>query len=210
MLTEVGFCEVLGIAPAASVEEIRRAYRKAALKCHPDRCPDDPAAVKRFRKITEAYRAAMRSRRRGCRDHKFTPQELAMKDWKKPTAGFVAVKPGDGMAWLERLGGRKLALPTINENAFFVCFWVVAVVLTLVVVRLLGEFLLADRSWESLSVLDIVIFAAAPLATYAAAVAATIIVIVLTRQIVYLAIQLRLGWMRALPGPRKDSQKLPE
>ena len=38
-----------GIAPAASQEEIRKAYRKAALKHHPDKNKDNPAAAEKFK-----------------------------------------------------------------------------------------------------------------------------------------------------------------
>lgn len=50
------FYEVLGVTKTASVEEIKSAYRKSALKWHPDRNPDnkDEAEI-RFRECTEAY-----------------------------------------------------------------------------------------------------------------------------------------------------------
>jgi molecular chaperone DnaJ len=50
------FYEVLGVAKVASVEEIKSAYRKCALKWHPDRNPanKDEAEI-RFREATEAY-----------------------------------------------------------------------------------------------------------------------------------------------------------
>jgi molecular chaperone DnaJ len=50
------FYEVLGVTRTASVEDIKSAYRKAALKWHPDRNPEnkDEAEV-RFRECTEAY-----------------------------------------------------------------------------------------------------------------------------------------------------------
>jgi len=48
--------EVLGVARAASVEEIKSAYRKAALKWHPDRNPQNKQeAEAKFREATEAY-----------------------------------------------------------------------------------------------------------------------------------------------------------
>jgi hypothetical protein len=209
MEMEDGFYEVLGIAPGASAEEIRRAYRKAALKYHPDRCPDDPTAAKRFHKLTETYRAAIRFRRKGTGGRKYTPQDLALKDWDKFCYRFIRTRPGQEMSWLERLGGRRLSLPTVNENLLFVCFWMLAVALSVLAVGLMGGFVLAGKSWESLSVLDLVLFAAVPLVTYAAAVTGTIILIVLTRQIVYLATQLRLACQRALPSPRKDRGNLP-
>jgi molecular chaperone DnaJ len=48
--------EVLGVARAASVEEIKSAYRKAALKWHPDRNPQNKQEAEvKFREATEAY-----------------------------------------------------------------------------------------------------------------------------------------------------------
>ena len=59
------YYEVLGIAKTASVEEIKSAYRKSALKWHPDRNPDnkDEAEV-RFRECTEAYSVLSDSQKR--------------------------------------------------------------------------------------------------------------------------------------------------
>jgi len=50
------YYEVLGVARTASVEEIKGAYRKCALKWHPDRHPEDKAEAEvKFRESTEAY-----------------------------------------------------------------------------------------------------------------------------------------------------------
>ncbi|MBK8264171.1 MAG: J domain-containing protein [Nannocystis sp.] len=46
---------VLGVEPSATLDEIKRAYRRLALATHPDRHPDDPEAVDRFRRISAAY-----------------------------------------------------------------------------------------------------------------------------------------------------------
>jgi molecular chaperone DnaJ len=49
------YYEVLGLSKGASEEEIKKAYRKSALKYHPDRNPGDKQAEKEFKKISEAY-----------------------------------------------------------------------------------------------------------------------------------------------------------
>ena len=47
--------KVLGVKPGASEKEIKDAYKKMALKHHPDRNPGDPSAEKRFKAVSEAY-----------------------------------------------------------------------------------------------------------------------------------------------------------
>jgi len=49
------YYEVLGVDPKASPDEIRRAYKQAALKYHPDRNPGDKSAEDKFKEATEAY-----------------------------------------------------------------------------------------------------------------------------------------------------------
>ena len=49
------FYATLGLAKGATPEEIKKAYRKKALECHPDRNPDDPKAEATFKQVSEAY-----------------------------------------------------------------------------------------------------------------------------------------------------------
>ena len=49
------FYDVLGVSRDADDKTIKAAYRKLAMKNHPDRNPDDEAAGERFREATEAY-----------------------------------------------------------------------------------------------------------------------------------------------------------
>ena len=47
--------EVLGVAKTASLDDIKKAYRKKALQFHPDRNPGNKEAEDKFKEATEAY-----------------------------------------------------------------------------------------------------------------------------------------------------------
>ena len=49
------YYEVLGVEKSASLDDIKKAYRKLAIKYHPDRNPGDKAAEEKFKEATEAY-----------------------------------------------------------------------------------------------------------------------------------------------------------
>lgn len=49
------YYEVLGIDRGASEQELKKAYRRIAMKYHPDRNPDDKDAEEKFKEATEAY-----------------------------------------------------------------------------------------------------------------------------------------------------------
>ena len=49
------YYEVLGVDKKATLDEIKKAYRKLAVKYHPDRNPGDKEAEDKFKEATEAY-----------------------------------------------------------------------------------------------------------------------------------------------------------
>jgi molecular chaperone DnaJ len=62
------YYEVLGISRGTPEEEIKRAYRKLAVKFHPDKNPDDPHAEEKFKELGEAYDVLMDGDKRAAYD----------------------------------------------------------------------------------------------------------------------------------------------
>ena len=55
MATKRDYYEVLGVAKNVATDELKSAYRKMAIKYHPDKNPDDPTAEDKFKEAAEAY-----------------------------------------------------------------------------------------------------------------------------------------------------------
>jgi molecular chaperone DnaJ len=54
-MNKTDFYKILGVDKSATIDEIKTAYRKLAMKYHPDRNPDNKAAEDKFKEATEAY-----------------------------------------------------------------------------------------------------------------------------------------------------------
>jgi molecular chaperone DnaJ len=62
------YYEVLGVERSATDEEVKRAYRKLAVKFHPDKNPDDPRAEEKFKELGEAYDVLIDANKRAAYD----------------------------------------------------------------------------------------------------------------------------------------------
>lgn len=78
------YYQILGVGPEAAMDDIKRAYRKEALKTHPDRNPGNLRAEERFKDVAEAYGVLSDPEKRRHYDHarKFSPNE------NTPRGGF--------------------------------------------------------------------------------------------------------------------------
>ena len=55
MSSKRDYYEVLGVSKNSTADEIKKAYRKVAMKYHPDRNPGDHSAEEKFKEAAEAY-----------------------------------------------------------------------------------------------------------------------------------------------------------
>jgi len=67
-MSKQDYYEVLGVQRGASADEIKKAYRRLAMKHHPDRNPDDAEAEAKFKEAKEAYEVLSDDQKRGMYD----------------------------------------------------------------------------------------------------------------------------------------------
>jgi len=67
-VSKADYYEILGVSRSASDQEVKSAYRKLALKYHPDRNPGDHAAEEKFKQASEAYQVLCDAEKRAAYD----------------------------------------------------------------------------------------------------------------------------------------------
>lgn len=90
-MSKADYYETLGVSREATADEMKKAYRKLAVKYHPDKNPGDAAAEAKFKEISEAYDVLKDEEKRAAYDR----------------FGHAAFQGGHGWPW--RRGRRGLS-----------------------------------------------------------------------------------------------------
>jgi curved DNA-binding protein CbpA len=94
--TSFDYYSLLGLKRGASSEEIKRAYRKAVFRYHPDRNPDDNDAAGKFKQVLDAYAVLSDNKKRANYDEMTRPAE-AEDETEEEQDEREEVKFGDGL-----------------------------------------------------------------------------------------------------------------
>ncbi|ODV68595.1 DnaJ-domain-containing protein [Hyphopichia burtonii NRRL Y-1933] len=104
MAVDTTYYDLLGIKPEATALEIKKAYRKAAIKLHPDKNPNDVNAAAKFQEVGEAYQVLSDEKLRAKYD-KFGKQEsVPSEGFEDPSEFFSQIFGGEAFKdWIGEL-----------------------------------------------------------------------------------------------------------
>ncbi|EXJ78716.1 DnaJ like subfamily B member 4 [Capronia coronata CBS 617.96] len=94
MVAETKLYDALSVSPTATQDEIKKAYRKAALKWHPDKNKDNPNASEKFKEVSQAYEVLSDPEKRKVYDQ--YGLEFLLRGGQAPPPGAEGGMPGGG------------------------------------------------------------------------------------------------------------------
>ncbi|THD27906.1 DnaJ subfamily B member [Fasciola hepatica] len=120
MSTHTCYYKVLGLEREATVEDIRRAYRKLALKWHPDKNPNNAnEAEKRFKEISAAYEVLSDPEKRALYDRY---GKDGVNGTRIPTTRRSSSKSSNGRRRRTTMGGSMFHSSLFDDSDFFFPF----------------------------------------------------------------------------------------
>src|SRR3954469_10961189 len=102
------YYEVLGVSRTSTDQELKTAYRRLAIKYHPDKNPDDKAAEEKFKEAAEAYSVLSNAEQRKRYDrfgHAGVSSSAGAGSWGAPGFGGIEDILGDLFGFGNVFGG---------------------------------------------------------------------------------------------------------
>ena len=115
-MKQKNYYDILGVAETADLNEIKKAYRRLAKKCHPDHNPGDTAAEERFKEVSEAYEVVgdVEKRKRYDELRRYSEhggggsQEMSYEEFMRRFGGHQSSGPTDSEDFTWGFGGSSL------------------------------------------------------------------------------------------------------
>lgn len=104
MVVDTTYYDLLGLQPSATALEIKKAYRKSAVRLHPDKNPDDPQAAAKFQEVGQAYQVLSDEKLRERYDRFGIEESIPKEGFEDPAEFFSMIFGGEAFKdWIGEL-----------------------------------------------------------------------------------------------------------